>query len=100
VCILNNFSPLPLKNEPDERNTLPLNIEPLFTEVTTNPASGETEAVTLPLTINDDNKASSVSAERGISNNNLPEELTKEPLAIKILPVNSEPLAADSTLNP
>ncbi len=69
-----------------------------------NPNVGETEAVTLPLeilVISKDN------AERGISNNPLPLPLKKPlPDGIKILPlisiepVNSEPLAKDSTLNP
>ena len=47
--MLNNPAPLPLKIEPDERVTLPKNVEPLATDVTTNPSSGVTEAVTEPL---------------------------------------------------
>jgi hypothetical protein len=49
--ILNNFSPLPLKNEPDDRKILPLNVEPLAVDFTTNPSESETDAVTLPLAI-------------------------------------------------
>ena len=54
--ILNNPSPLPLKNPlPDGITTLPLtksepvNLEPLAIDVTTNPVFGATDAVTLPL---------------------------------------------------
>ena len=36
-------------NEPDERNTEPLKVEPLAIDSTTNPLSSETEAVTEPL---------------------------------------------------
>ena len=43
-------------------------MEPLSIEVTLNTLSS-VEAVTLPLAINVDRSASSVSAERGISNN-------------------------------
>ena len=78
--ILNKFSPLPLKNEPDDKNTEPLNVEPLSIEVTTNPSSGDTDAVTDPLVMNVDNSASSVSAERGISNKSSPLPLNFEPL--------------------
>ena len=67
---------------------------------TLNPYSGETEAVTEPDLISVDINASSVNAERGISKNNLPDELMNEPLAIKILPLKIEPLSNDSTLNP
>ena len=52
--------------------TEPVNSEPLSEDLTTNPKFGETDAVTLPLAINADNNASSVNAERGISNNPLP----------------------------
>ena len=47
--ILNNFSPLPLINEPEAIKILPLNVEPLTIDVTTKPFSGETDAVTEPL---------------------------------------------------
>ena len=74
--ILNNPAPLPLNIplpfgiiiEPLTK-TLPLNVEPLSTEVTTNPVSGDTEAVTLPLTIRNTSLAN---ADCGISNNPLP----------------------------
>ena len=46
--ILNSFSPLPLKNEPDDKKTLPLNVLPLASDTTTNPVSGETDAVIEP----------------------------------------------------
>ena len=62
---------------------------------TTNPKSGDTDAVTEPDLITLEISASSVIAERGISNNNLPDELINEPLAIKILPLNVEPLFTD-----
>jgi hypothetical protein len=96
----NNPAPLPLKIEPDERNTEPLNVEPLATEVTKNPLLSLTEAVTLPLAINDDTCASSVKAERGISNNPAPLPLKIEPEDKKILPLNVEPLSSDLTTNP
>ena len=64
-----NPAPLPLKNEPVSTcilppltNKLPLNVEPNSTEVTTNPKSGETDAVTLPLAIK-------VAVNAGILNN-------------------------------
>ena len=56
--------------------------------------------------MNVERRASSVSAERGISNKPAPLPLKNEPLPKNILPltsiepVNSEPLCADSTLNP
>ena len=78
--ILNKFSPLPLKNEPDDKNIEPLKVEPLSIEVTTNPSSGATEAVTEPDVINVDKSASSVNAERGISNKSSPLPLNLEPL--------------------
>ena len=93
--MLNNCSPLPLKKLPDERNTLPLNMEPLNTEVTTNPNSSLTEAVTLPLDIIVEIKASSANAALGISNNpsplplkKLPDAATKFPPVMNKLPVN------------
>ena len=62
-------------NEPDAIKMLPLNVEPLVVDLTTNPNASVTEAVTEPLAIKLDNKASGVRAERGISNNPLPEPL-------------------------
>ena len=80
---MNNCSPLPLKKLPDERNTLPLNVEPLSTLSTTNPKSGETDAVTLPLVIRN---TSWDNADCGISKRFLPLPLKAEPLANSILP--------------
>ena len=84
--MLNKFSPLPENEEPlfssipPLTNTEPLNTEPLTTEVTTNPSCGSTEAVTAPLTINGDCKASGASAERGMLNKFSPLPLNAEPL--------------------
>ena len=93
--MLNNCSPLPLKKLPDERNILPLNMEPLNTEVTTNPNSSLTEAVTLPLAIKLEINASSANAALGISNNpsplplkKLPDAATTFPPVMNKLPVN------------
>jgi len=55
---LNNFSPLPEINEPLLKNIEPLNVEPLASEVTTKPSSGETDAVTATLIIKLVSKAS------------------------------------------
>ena len=75
--MLNNPSPLPLKNPlPDGMfifpltNNEPVNVEPLANDCTLNPVLGDTDAVTLPLAILNE---SSVIAERGISNKPLPE---------------------------
>ena len=67
--MLNNPAPLPLKIEPDDKKILPLNVDPLAIDVTTNPNSSLTEAVTLPLAIKLESCASSVKAERGMLNN-------------------------------
>ena len=92
--ILNNFSPLPLKEpvctftSPVWIFTSPKKVEPLSIEVTINPFSESTEAVTLPLTnifeVSDTNAsidccASVESAEKGMSNKFSPLPL-KEPL--------------------
>ena len=70
---------------------------------------GETDAVTEPLTISVVKRASSVSAERGISNKPapLPVNIDADTLPstlsnpfISTLPVNCEPLLADVTTNP
>ena len=74
-----NPAPLPLNTEADTpilnlalplTDKLPLNVEPLATELTTNPKLGETDAVTLPLKIFDVSK--SEIAATGISNKFLP----------------------------
>ena len=81
--------------------TLPLKAEPLSIEITKNPFSGVTDAVTLPLAIIVDINASGVRAERGISNNLAPLPLNDEPELNSIPPltnnepVNCEPLSND-----
>jgi len=60
---------VPLTNKLPLISTLPVNSEPLWADVTTNPKLGATDAVTLPLAINGESKASGASAERGILNN-------------------------------
>jgi len=47
--ISNNSAPLPLNILPLLNLKLPLNVEPLASEITTNPSSSETDAVTLPV---------------------------------------------------
>ena len=84
--MLNNCSPLPLKKLPDERNMLPLKVEPLATLCTTNPNSSLTEAVTLPLDIILEINASSANAALGISNNPPPLPLKKLPDTAIIFP--------------
>ena len=87
--------------------TLPLNVEPLSIDITKNPISGVTDAVTLPLAIRVVNNASGVKAERGMFDNPAPLPL-KNPLPVgmvilpltTILPLNVEPLAIASTKNP
>ena len=82
---------------------LPLNVEPLSSLSTTNPLSGDTDAVILPLAIKLEINTSSAKADFGISNNPLPLPLNIEAEtfpAISTLPVNSEPLIWDITINP
>ena len=108
--ILNNWEPSPIKNDEDTlplTTTFPINVEPLSTELTTNPVFGATDAVTEPDLISVDINASDVKAERGISDNPLPLPL-KNPLPVGIvifptvvtLPLNVEPLSIDITKNP
>ena len=84
--ISNNPAPLPLKTEPlfililPLTNKLPLNVEPLIVDSTTNPNSFVTDAVTLPLVIKLDNNASGANAERGIPNKPTPLPLKNEPV--------------------
>ncbi len=78
----------------------PKKVEPLSVEVTTNPSSGVTDAVTEPLLINVDKSASSVRAERGILNKSSPLPLNTEPDDKNIEPENVEPLTSDFTINP
>ena len=85
--MLNNFSPLPLKNEPDAKKILPLNIEPLAIDFTTNPSASVTDAVTLPLAIKFEINASGASAVLGILNNLSPLPLNDEPEVSDILPL-------------
>ena len=85
--MLNNFSPLPLNEEPlfisipPLTNNEPVNCEPLSFDSTLNPASFETDAVTEPLANKPaliDNAAfiescaSGVNAANGISNKLIP----------------------------
>jgi len=101
--ILVSPSPLPLKKDaPDTAVTTPEKYEPLF-EVTTNPLSGLTDAVTLPLNI----LVESIDKlARVILLRNLPSPTKKEPVftvtlpLTSIEPVNVEPFKTDSTLNP
>ena len=107
--ILNNWAPLPLNTEPDDSLTSPKKVEPLSIEVTMNPLSASTEAVTLPLTnifdssdtnASIDSWASVESAENGISLNFSPLPLNAEPLSTLTSPKNVEPLSIDVTMNP
>ena len=98
--MLNSPSPLPLKNDPDERNILPLKVEPRSGEITKNPVSGDTDAVTLPLAMRAEICASSVKADLGISNKSLPLPLNTLPLDNLTLPKNNDPLILDDTTNP
>ena len=104
--MLNNFSPLPLKNEPVNKNILPVNCEPLANDSTLNPYSSSTDAVTEPVAINVAIKASGVNAVLGILNSFSPLPLKNEPDVTDILPltinepVNCEPLFKDCTLKP
>ena len=107
----NNCLPLPL-NDPDINlipafaNILPVNLEPNKDDFTSNPTLGATDAVTEPDAINVVKSASGVNAVLGISNNLAPLPEKDEPELIStlpvtlILPVNSEPIPNDSTLNP
>ena len=83
--MLNNPSPLPLKYEPLAKNTLPVNVEPLIGESTTNPLSGLTEAVILPLAIL---VTSCDNADNGMLNNPAP------------LPLNCDADTGTFTTNP
>jgi len=93
------FSKLSLPQEVDaDTIKLPLVVIPssnLPVEFTSNPLFGSTDAVTEPLTILN---ASSVIAERGISNKFAPLPLN-EPLCTLTSPVNMEPLSIEVTLN-
>ena len=65
---------------------LPVIVEPLLNDVTTNPNSSLTDAVTLPLEIKFEIKASSDNAALGISNNPSPLPLKNEPDVTTTLP--------------
>ena len=73
--MLNSPSPLPEKNEPLPKNTLPLtltlpvNSEPLISDFTINPLSTSVDAVTEPVAIIVATKASGVKADFGMLNN-------------------------------
>ena len=107
-----NPLPSPSNNEADIEPlilTEPLNVEPLSIDFTTNPLSGDTEAVTLPLFISVETSASIASCEsavNGISNKSAPLPLNTEPLITLIPPLTNneplkvEPLITESTMNP
>ena len=88
----------------DETTKLPLIVVNVFT---TNPLFGEIDAVAEPLVIRFDTNASSVKAERGISDNPtplplknpLPFGIITEPLT-EILPLKVEPLTTEVTNKP
>ena len=87
--ISNNPLPLPLNIDADtfpNISTLPVNSEPLVSDITTNPLSGDTEAVTEPLCIVVAATTSSASADNGISNNPAPLPLKKFPVSSVTLP--------------
>ena len=86
--------------EPDDRKILPLKVEPLSIEVTTKPFSGETDAVTEPLTILLANCASGAKAALGILNNCSPLPDMNEPDDKKTFPMKVEPLSIEVTTNP
>ena len=101
--MLNNPLPSPLNIDADtEPVTLiePVNCEPLSGDITTNPKSGDTDAVTEPDANAVDVNASGANAVLGISNNPAPLPLNILPLLKKTLPLNVEPLATDLTTNP
>ena len=101
--MLNNPLPSPLNMDADtEPVTLsePVNVEPLSGEITTNPKSGDTDAVTEPDANAVDVNASGANAVLGISNNPAPLPLNILPLLKKTLPLNVEPLSSDTTKNP
>ena len=98
-----NLEPSAYIKEDESIYALPLKCEPLAIDNTLNPYSGATDAVTEPDDISVDVNASGVRAERGISNNPLPLPLNIDADILpntSTLPVNSEPLKIDSTLNP
>jgi hypothetical protein len=104
--ILNKPCPEPEKKLPDDKNILPLKVEPLATDVTINPLTSLTDAVTLPLAIKSETNASSDKAVLGILNNPSPLPLKKLPLfnsippLIKSEPLKVEPLSIEVTTNP
>ena len=79
----------------------PVKVEPLSADVTTNPVSGVTEAVTLPLFISVEISASIASCDNavnGISNKSAPLPLKVEPLSILTPSVTiNEPLILTSS---
>ena len=101
--MLNNPLPSPLNKDADTEpltSIEPVNSEPLSGEITTNPKSGLTDAVTEPDANVVDVNASGANAVLGISNNPAPLPLKILPLLKKILPLNVEPLTTDLTKNP
>ena len=104
---MNKLAPLPLNDPLNEfATTLPLtsiepvNSEPLFADVTTNPLSESTDAVTEPVAILN---ASSVNADNGILNSPLPSPLNKDadmfPLTFNEPVTSTEPVNCCLSLN-
>ena len=86
--MLNNPLPSPLNKDADTEpltSIEPVNSEPLSGEITTNPKSGLTDAVTEPDANVVDVNASGANAVLGISNNPAPLPLKILPLLKKIL---------------
>ena len=105
---MKSLAPEPLKSEPDVSLNSPVNVEPLASEVTTNPSFGSTDAVTEPVVNIFASAAiaaliascvSSDSAARGMSNNFAPEPLKELPLATLSSPKKVEPVN-EVTTNP
>ena len=99
-----SVSPAPLPLNTDADTPLSINTEELSSALLApsnlNPNTGDTDAVTEPLAINDESNASSVNALLGISNKSLPLPLNTEPLCSFTSPIKSEPLSLDVTTNP
>ena len=102
----NNPLPLPLKklelfnSMPPLTKSEPVKVEPLSILSTTNPLSGNTDAVTLPLAIKFDINTSSANAVLGMLNRSLPLPLNTLPLANLTSPKNNDPLSVEVTINP
>ena len=80
------------------KSTSPKKVDPLATDVTTNPSSGFVDAVTEPLRILLWSNPTIASA--GILNNFSPEPLNAEPDSTLTSPKKVEPLSSAVTMNP